>query len=180
METRSKMTLSTKVTDKEKMDFEDFCQKNGMKQSEMLRLLVSKVCPQIQAGERPEKNVKQLDKKMTLRWHTRDWDSLAVVAKKEGISKQQWIRKKIRASLHKAAPASEKELRELAASNREINAIGRNLNQIARRLNESEEADNQLTLDYIQNFTKYIEAHTDKVGRLVRVAYGRYGEVFDD
>lgn len=146
----------------------------------MIRLLISKVCPSIPAGETKEKVEERKNEQMIIRWHKRDWDALDELAKREAITRQGWVRKKIRASIHNTIPASDEELRALAGSNRELNAIGRNLNQIARHLNESNGEDNQMTLAYIQNFAKLVEDHTDKVGNAMRAAYGRYGEILGD
>lgn len=169
-------SISTKATEQEKDIFQGFCRQHGMSPSEMIRLLISKVCTEIQPGELPEKEASRKNKQMIITWHVRDWGALGEKAKQEGITRQEWIRKKVRHSLHKTVPISEKELLTLAASNRELNAIGRNLNQIARRLNESGGADNPLTLDYLQNFSRMVDAHTDKVGAVIREAHGRFGD----
>lgn len=175
-----RQTICTAVTSLEKSSFELFCQTHGMKPSEMLRLLISKVCSNIQAGEAEEKVDMRKNEQMIIRWHTRDWDALGVIAQKEAITRQGWIRKKVRASLHKTVPVSREEMMALSESNRWLNAAGRNLNQIARRLNESNGEDNQITLEYLQSFAKLVEAHTDKVGYVMRAANGRYGEILKD
>ena len=117
---------------------------------------------------------------MIITWHKRDLVALSERAKAEGISRQQWVRKKVRMELHRLAPASKDELLALATSNRELNAIGRNLNQIARHLHETAGQENQMTLAYIQNFARYVKEHTTKVGQLVRESHGRYGGLLDD
>lgn len=175
-----KQTICTAATKAEKETFRAFCRGHGISPSAMVRLLISKVCPDISAGELSEKIATRQNNQMLLTWHDRDWSALDKVAKENGISRQQWIRRKVRATIHNTTPATDEELRALAQSNRELNAIGRNLNQIARRLNESNGEDNQMTLDYITNFAKLVEAHTDKVGYAMRAAYGRYGEILSD
>lgn len=171
-----KQTICTAATKAEKETFRAFCRGHGISPSAMVRLLISKVCPDISAGELSEKIATRQNNQMLLTWHDRDWLALDKVAKENGISRQQWIRRKIRATIHKTIPLSPSEIRTLDDSCKELSAIGRNLNQIAKRLNESGGADNQMTLAYIQNFAKLVEQHTDKVGAAMRAANGRYGE----
>lgn len=175
-----RQTICTAATLEEKNAFETFCQTHGIKPSEMIRLLISKVCPKTQGVDAEEKIDERKNEQMIIRWHQRDWDALGVIAKEQAITRQEWVRKKVRAALHKTIPLSSREIRSLDDSCRELSAIGRNLNQIARRLNESNGTDNQMTLAYIQNFAKLIEVHTDKVGDAMRAANGRYGEISKD
>jgi predicted HicB family RNase H-like nuclease len=180
IEKTRKQTICTAATEAEKASFQNFCDANGMKPSELLRLLISKVCPQIEAGDQALKKSARKNEQMIIRWHDRDWQALSDKAQSEGISRQEWVRKKVRAVIHKTLPISQVEIRALAESSRELNAIGRNLNQLTRRLNESGGADNQITLAYMQNFAELVEAHTDKVGDVMRAANGRFGEILSD
>ena len=58
------------------------------------------------------------------------------------------------------------EVRALYQSNYQLVKIGNNLNQIARKLNAGETV--SLTSQSIADLVAFIDAHTDKVGELIR------------
>jgi hypothetical protein len=71
--------------------------------------------------------------KVTLRIPREDHAALGELAQREGLSRSDWLRHRIR---QPAAPAVQPELvQALAQSSYQLAGIGRNLNQVARSLN---------------------------------------------
>ncbi|MFX9934700.1 hypothetical protein ABTP56_18330, partial [Acinetobacter baumannii] len=76
--------IATAVTPTEKAAFQAFCRQHGMTPSEMVRLLISKVCPDIEPGEATSKVDDRKIGSVLVRWSDRDMPLLAQMAKQEG------------------------------------------------------------------------------------------------
>jgi len=172
-EVRSK-TIAMAATAREKAAFESFCDEKEIKPGQMLRLMVSRVCPDIfELGDRPERVLK--DTPLYLRLDKADAVEVRSRAKREGTTPQGWIRRLIRSMLHQTPQFSRVEENALLESNRELAHLGRNINQIAHQLNISLNATDQVHAEQLVELAASIEQHRGKVAKLINASWGRYG-----
>lgn len=104
---------------------------------------------------------------------------VALRAKRDGTTRPGWVRKVVRAALHRSPQFSEREELALLESNRELAALGRNINQIAHQLNISLNAADLVNAQLLRDLDATIQAHRDKVYALINANWGRYGDGSD-
>lgn len=167
--------VAAALTRDEKDAFVAFAKGQGLKPSALLRMAIQQICPAVK-GAGPEKKEQVLDAPMLLRWSKRDQAALSKLATENGVSRQELVRRIVRAKVHKEVPLLKDEILALNRSLSEVNAIGRNLNQIARRLHETKGQDNTLTIEYLENIKKYLDGHRADVSKVLRAAWGRFGD----
>lgn len=179
-ETRNK-TIAVAATPTEKAGFEAFCAEKGLGPAQMLRLMLSRVCPHVfgddraeaQDAAKPERMVKhepvylRLDKPVAVEVRQR--------AAREGTTPQGWIRRLIRSTLQQAPQFNRDEENALLESNRELAHLGRNINQIAHQLNISLNAADLVNAEVLEALAEEIAAHRAKVSKLINASWGRYG-----
>lgn len=171
---RSK-TIGARVTPDEYRAFLAFAKAKGFdKWSDMLRLMLSRVCPgDIEAGEPAAKVLKSAT--MFLSWSPAEDASIRQRGKQEGTSRQGWIRKVVRAALHKTPQFNRDEETALLESNRELAHLGRNINQIAHQLNISLNSTDLINAERLEALARAIEMHREKVYDLINANWGRFG-----
>lgn len=167
------MTICTAVTPEEKAAFEKFCSDHHMRTAQMLRLMISKVCPQMEPGELPEKH--RMDSGFFMSLTKRDAEALENMAKRESITRQDWVRNLIRKALLKVHPFHVNEIAVLLESNRQLHYLGHNINQIARNLNDSLNAADQVNAKSLVELRATLYLHMDKVSELINRNWGRWG-----
>jgi hypothetical protein len=174
-------TIAAAATPTEKAGFEAFCAEKGLGPGQMLRLMLSRVCPDVFGGSQVEgegaaqadRVIKheplylRLDKPMAVEIRQR--------AAREGTTPQGWIRRLIRSTLHQAPQFSRDEENALLESNRELAHLGRNINQIAHQLNISLSAVDLANAEVLEGLAAEIAAHRAKVSKLINASWGRYG-----
>ncbi|KJV29333.1 hypothetical protein VI06_10540 [Aquitalea magnusonii] len=142
-------TIATAATPTEKAAFERFYQSKGMRPSQMLQLMLSRVCPgEIEPGDLPEKVAKETP--LFLRLPQGEAKEVRQRSKREGTTQQGWARKLIRTTLRRAPQFTCVEENALLQSNRELAHLGRNVNQIAHQLNISLSASDQMTAQRLE------------------------------
>lgn len=167
-------TIGMAATPAEKAAFEAFCRAKGIPPSQMLRLMLSRVCPgEIEPGDAQEKVAKETP--LFLRLSKDEVKEIRQRSKCEGTTPQGWVRKLIRATVRRAPQFTRNEENALLQSNRELAHLGRNVNQIAHQLNISLNASDQMTAQRLEIIAKVIEAHRGKVYALINANWGRYG-----
>lgn len=167
-------TIGTAVTATEKAAFESFCADRNISPSKMVRLMLSKVCPgDIAPGNSEERNNKETP--LYLRLEKKDVANIRQRAQRESTTAQGWIRKRIRAELHKIPPFNRDEEKSLLQSNRELTYIGRNINQIAIQLNISLNATDLFHAKELEKLVNEIRDHREKVSALINASWGRFG-----
>ena len=176
-EVRNK-TIGMAATPTEKAAFEAFCRAKGIPPSQMLRLMLSRVCPgEIEPGDLPEKVARETP--LFLRLPQGEAKEVRQRSKREGTTPQGWVRKLIRATLWRAPQFTRDEENALLQSNRELAHLGRNVNQIAHQLNISMNASDQMTAQRLEILARMIDVHKEKVYDVINASWGRYG-VGDD
>lgn len=172
IEKRTK-TLGTAATPSEKAAFESFCASQGYKPSELIRLLISKVCPAIQPGDRPDKA--HLSTYMPVSFTDAEAAEIRSRAKQEGTSGPGYVRNLVLAVIGKRPAFNPDELVALRESNRQLSYIGRNVNQIARELHHSYQAADQLTAERLELLEKLIQSHRTTVTQVINRNWQRLG-----
>lgn len=172
-EVRNK-TIGMAATVREKAAFDAFCEEKGLKPGQMLRLMVSRVCPSVVGDvESVERTLK--DTPLFLRLDKADAIAVRDRAQREGTTPQGWIRRLIRSMLHQTPQFSRVEENALLESNRELAHLGRNINQIAHQLNISLNATDQVHAGELAALVTSINKHRRKVAELINASWGRYG-----
>ena len=166
------LNLCAAVTRSEKQAFHAFCEAHEMSPSAMLRLMLSKVCPDISPGEAPDRAAKTAP--LFLRLRAEEVKDVRARAKSEGISAPGWVRRVVLAVLRKAPAYTKQEEIALLSSNAELLALGRNINQIAHHLNIHPEATDRITIAAINDLSALIRRHWDTVSVLLNASWGRY------
>ena len=166
------LNLCAAVTRSEKQTFHAFCEAHEMSPSAMLRLMLSKVCPDISPGEAPDRAAKTAP--LFLRLRAEEVKDVRARAKSEGISAPGWVRRVVLAVLRKAPAYTKQEEIALLSSNAELLALGRNINQIAHHLNIHPEATDRITIAAINDLSALIRRHWDTVSVLLNASWGRY------
>jgi hypothetical protein len=167
-------TIATAATPAEKAAFEQFCLSKDMRPAQMLRLMLSRVCPEaIAPGDQPVRALK--DAPLYLRLGSEDILAIRALCQSESITPQDWVRKVVRTALHRTPQFKREEENALLESNRELAHIGRNINQIAHQLNISLNATDQVNADNLRALAKSIDVHKDRVAALVNASWGRFG-----
>jgi hypothetical protein len=93
-------------------------------------------------------------------------DYLARCAKTGKMSVNRYAISILMGYMEQHPTLTDDEVRALYQSNYQLVKIGNNLNQIARKLNAGETV--SLTSQSIADLVAFIDAHTDKVGELIR------------
>ena len=172
-------TIAAAATPSEKAGFAAFCAGKGLAPGQMLRVMLSRVCPEVFGGEQAdvpvasERPVKSGP--LFLRLESAVVVEVRQRAAQEGTTPQGWIRRLIRSTLQQTPQFSRGEENALLESNRELAHLGRNINQIAHQLNISLNSTDLVNAEVLEALTAEIEAHRAKVSRLVNASWGRYG-----
>lgn len=166
-------TIGTAATPEEKAEFENFCAKHGRRPAQMLRMMLSRVCPKIEAGELPEKH--RLDSGFFMSLTKIDARALEDKAKQESISRQDWVRNLIRKALLRVHPFHVEEIAVLLESNRQLHYLGHNMNQIAHNLNISPNAADQANAETLKRLETELRTHMDRVSQMINANWGRWG-----
>lgn len=95
-----------------------------------------------------------------------DYDRVASLAAREGMSVARWIGRLLKAHLTGEAQLNDQELQAMLASNRSILALGRGINQIARRMNSHPGAP-PWDLASIRAVQAELEAHRGQIRRVL-------------
>ncbi|WJT10906.1 plasmid mobilization relaxosome protein MobC [Vibrio harveyi] len=165
------------LTDQEKAAWKQFCESNGTTESEMIRMMISRVSEGIIQDTDEAYKSDPKSGKITIRLSASNQNKLTKRARLEGYpNRTKWTTAIVLAALHKEPVLSESEIAVLRESNRELEAIGRNLNQIARTLNIEFREGDRLKLEAVEALTARIEQHKDSVATLINKNMNRWND----
>ncbi|MBM7072421.1 plasmid mobilization relaxosome protein MobC [Shewanella sp. 202IG2-18] len=157
--------VKTRLSDNEKLNWQQFCKDSGMSQSNMLRMMINKVTPE--AGNDADINELKTDR-VSVRLTNHCLQKLQQQAIAEGyVSQSNWVRASIMSNLYRDPVLSDDEIKTLRESNRELAAVGRNLNQIARVLNIDFRHSDKITREMIEILDNKINDHKAMVNNLI-------------
>jgi len=169
-------TICMAATPSEKAAFTAFCESKDLPPSQMLRLMLSRVCPgKIEPGEVSTEKRPRKDGALFVTLTKTEAEAVRKRARQESTTGPSWVRKIIRTMLLKQPNFNPTEASALCESNRELGYLGRNINQIARELHISLNATDQINAKRLEALAKEISMHRDKVYALLNANWGRMG-----
>lgn len=130
-----------------KQDWERYCLQCGMKSSEALRQLISKLLTggtdlahvlSIPKGVLPASKNSQAQHRIEIRLTTQEYDKLIEHAQQSGFSPAKWLVTLLRYQFVRHTPLTVLELDKLDERLYQVRMLGQNLNQVARALNSHE------------------------------------------
>ena len=153
------------LTEIEKQNWREYCLNQGSSEADTLRMLIHQLSPDASSLD-GFKEIKS--NKITIRLSNENLQKLSYRAKAEGYTSQtHWATASVLSNLHRQPILTTDEMACLRNSNRQLAAMGRNLNQIARVLNIEFRESDKITKYMIENLSKQIDKHTEKVYRLL-------------
>lgn len=169
--------VEARLTDAEKHAWSQFCQANGLRESEMLRRMIQRVAGIYAEIEAPASEDQQetRTRKLTIRLSPSQEKQLSRRAQAEGYpNRTSWVTAMVLAELHNEPVLTDAEVGALRESNRELAAIGRNLNQVAKALNVEFRESDKLKLAGIEAMAARIEQHREQVAGLLSRSMNRW------
>lgn len=127
-----------------KQDWQRYCLQSGMRPSEALRQLISKILTgdtqleqilNIPKGLLPTPENSQLQNRLEIRLTNHEYEVLVNHAKQAGVSPARWLITLVRYQFIQHTPLTVLELDKLDERLYQIRMLGHNLNQVARALN---------------------------------------------
>ncbi|EJE4183758.1 plasmid mobilization relaxosome protein MobC [Vibrio parahaemolyticus] len=165
------------LTDEEKAAWKKFCESNGTTESEMIRMMISRVSDGIIQEDAQNSKSEPKSGKITIRLSASNQNKLTKRARLEGYpNRTKWTTAMVLAALHREPVLSEDEIATLRESNRELAAIGRNLNQIARALNIEFRKGDQVKMEAVEALADRIAQHKDSVAMLINRNMKRWSD----
>ncbi len=165
-----------RLTDDEKAAWQQFCKDSGVKESDMLRMMIRRVSGDAVPIEIPGWKESKSGK-ITFRLTESDQRKLMKRVKEEGFpNRTNWTTSVVMAALHREPVLTDSEIAALRESNRELAAIGRNLNQVARALNIEFREGDRIKLQAIEALAERIEQHKGEVAGLLSRNLNRWSD----
>ncbi|WP_188861289.1 plasmid mobilization relaxosome protein MobC [Marinobacterium nitratireducens] len=172
----TKSIAKTRLSEDEKRAWQQFCDHCDTSESEMLRLMILRVCGGTVAAA-PVGQAACKSNKITIRLTDRDQRTLMRRAEQEGYrNRTKWTTAVVLSALHREPVLTDQEAIALRESNRQLAAIGRNLNQLARVLNIEFREGDRIKLRAIEALVERIEQHKDKVAALLSRNMNRWSD----
>lgn len=169
--------VKTRLSEGEKKAWQSFCRTNGVSESDMLRMMIQRVCGEAVPIDFPGLGDEKKTGKVTIRLTGTEHRKLIERAKQEGYTNRtNWTTAIVLAALHREPVLTDDEVATLRESNRELAAIGRNLNQVARALNIEFRESDKLKQEAIEKLAERIEQHKDQVAGLLSRNMSRWDE----
>lgn len=103
-----------------------------------------------------------------------DREGIRVRTRLSGATRAGWIIQAVRSALTKEPGLSDVEIDALKESNYQLSSMGRNLNQITRRFNAVPASQKPPSFNGVEKLVSDIDAHTEKVWRLIRSSTERW------
>jgi len=144
-----------------------FCKSKNAKSSTILKMMIDRVIGNAKLPSKPDDlGAKKLQ--INIRLNEEYAPLLDERAAAEGFpSRQSWVTTFLLFQLKKEPVLTDKEIRELRASNRQLSAIGRNINQIAKALNMEKDSDQYINENLLKTILNDIQEHKKLVVSLV-------------
>ncbi|KAA0010062.1 MobC family plasmid mobilization relaxosome protein [Billgrantia pellis] len=167
--------VEARLTEIEKNAWAQFCNANGLRESDMLRRMIQRVAGRAATVMADDQEDEARSRKLTIRLSPTQERWLAQRAQEEGYpSRTSWVTAMVLAELHQEPVLTDDEVAVLRESNRELRAIGKNLNQITKVLNVEFRESDKLKREAIEALAERIEQHKDKVASLLSKNMNRW------
>ncbi len=173
--------VKTRLSEGEKKAWQSFCRTNGVSESDMLRMMIQRVCGEAVPIDFPGLGDEKKAGKVTIRLTGTEHRKLIERAKQEGYTNRtNWTTATVLAALHRMPVLTDEEVNTVRESCRQLGAIGRNLNQVARALNIEFRESDKLKQESIEKLAERIDQHLDHVSELFDKTWSRWHDDDDD
>ena len=170
MTTKTK-EIKTRVTEDIKADFIKMAENHGLKESELLRLIITNAIGNQDQQLTPKKEQGDIEiTELKIRLPKFLIVQAKAKAKTQGMATTRWIKSLVQSNLIQPPVLIDSAIMILKESDRELAAVGNNLNQIARRLNESVFKIELVRMEKLEEVSRQVKSVRAAIDELIRVS----------
>lgn len=180
--TTQSQTITTRVSEDTKADFNEMANNHGLTESELLRLIIANAI-----NSQDDKNITPKKEKLDFS-HMRKTESDIEItelkirlpkflreqakakAKTQGMATSRWIKSLVQSNLIQPPVLIDSAIIALKETDRELAAVGNNLNQIARKLNESIFKIEWVKIEKLEEVKQEVKTVRAAIDELIRVS----------